>query len=129
MTNEEIEAAKSPKGGWSAKTLASWGVPWPPPKGWRKRLIAQSRPIEEAGMWITAEGRRIPIQNMTDPHLHAAIEKLSDWVEKSTTLGHEKREQLEARLECLKAESERRLEYDWGKHVSAELGCDEERKE
>lgn len=34
----EIEAAKSPAGGFSRATLAAWGVPWPPPKGWRKRL-------------------------------------------------------------------------------------------
>lgn len=39
LTAEEIEAARSPSGGWSAATLASWGVPWPPPKGWRQRLL------------------------------------------------------------------------------------------
>jgi len=37
-TVEEIEAAKTPKGGWTKKTLASWGVPWPPPKGWKNEL-------------------------------------------------------------------------------------------
>ncbi len=39
LTAEEIEAGRSPRGGWSAATLASWGVPWPPPKGWRQRLL------------------------------------------------------------------------------------------
>ena len=38
LTHEEIEAARSPKGGWTKKQLAEWGVPWPPPKGWRRRL-------------------------------------------------------------------------------------------
>ena len=38
VTKEEIEEAKSPKGGWTKKQLAKWGVPWPPPKGWRARL-------------------------------------------------------------------------------------------
>lgn len=38
LTNAEIEAAMTPKGGWTRETLAAWGVPWPPPKGWRKRL-------------------------------------------------------------------------------------------
>ena len=39
LTAEEIEAARSRRGGWTAATLAGWGVPWPPPKGWRERLI------------------------------------------------------------------------------------------
>lgn len=41
MTAEEIEAAMTPKGGWTRDTLAKWGVPWPPPKGWKLDLIAQ----------------------------------------------------------------------------------------
>lgn len=39
MTEEEIEAGKSPAGGFTKAQLAQWGVPWPPPKGWRKALI------------------------------------------------------------------------------------------
>jgi hypothetical protein len=39
VSNDEIEAAKTPKGGWKAATLAGWGVSWPPPTGWRKRLV------------------------------------------------------------------------------------------
>jgi hypothetical protein len=42
-TCEEIEAAKTPAGGWMRKQLAAWGVEWPPPKGWRKRLLAQGK--------------------------------------------------------------------------------------
>lgn len=38
---EEIEAARTPFGGWNREALAAWGVPWPPPKGWRHRLIAE----------------------------------------------------------------------------------------
>lgn len=40
MTREEIEAGRSEKGGWTKETLANWGVPWPPPKGWKDKLIA-----------------------------------------------------------------------------------------
>ena len=39
VTREEMEAARSPRGGWTAATLAKWGVPWPPPKGWRRALL------------------------------------------------------------------------------------------
>jgi ribonuclease HI len=41
-TPAEIEAAKSPAGGWTRKQLAGWGVPWPPPKGWRRALESKS---------------------------------------------------------------------------------------
>lgn len=42
LTAEIIDAAKSPNGGWSRETLALWGVPWPPPKGWKAALIAKT---------------------------------------------------------------------------------------
>lgn len=35
---EVIENARSVRGGWSLATLAAWGVPWPPPEGWRADL-------------------------------------------------------------------------------------------
>ncbi len=35
---KDVELAKTPKGGWTRDTLRDWGVPWPPPKGWRDRL-------------------------------------------------------------------------------------------
>jgi hypothetical protein len=40
VTKAEIERAKTPAGGWTREQLAAWGVPWPPPKGWRKCLEA-----------------------------------------------------------------------------------------
>lgn len=40
---EEIEAAKSPNGGWTRETLARWNVPWPPPKGWKEQIIGKVR--------------------------------------------------------------------------------------
>lgn len=39
-TKEEIEAARTPNGGWTKETLKSWGVSWPPKKGWREKLEA-----------------------------------------------------------------------------------------
>jgi hypothetical protein len=41
LTKADIEAGKSAKGGFTRAILAEWGVPWPPPKGWRKRLLQQ----------------------------------------------------------------------------------------
>lgn len=35
---DEVEKAKTQNGGWTKETLASWGIDWPPQKGWRKEL-------------------------------------------------------------------------------------------
>jgi hypothetical protein len=39
VTKEEIERQQTGNGGYSRATLAKWGVPWPPPKGWKRKLI------------------------------------------------------------------------------------------
>jgi hypothetical protein len=39
LTAADIERGKSPKGGWTRATLAAWGVSWPPPKGWKEKLL------------------------------------------------------------------------------------------
>lgn len=36
---ELITSLMTSKGGWKRDDLAKLGVPWPPPKGWRSRLI------------------------------------------------------------------------------------------
>ena len=40
VPREEIEACRTPAGGYSftRERLAAWGVPWPPPPGWRAAL-------------------------------------------------------------------------------------------
>ena len=40
ITSTQIQAGRSAKGGWSRSTLTSWGVPWPPPKGWQEMLLS-----------------------------------------------------------------------------------------
>jgi hypothetical protein len=40
-TERVILAAMTPDGGYTRATLAEWGVPWPPPKGWKRDLIAR----------------------------------------------------------------------------------------
>lgn len=40
-TKAEIEAGRSPAGGWTKAQLAEWGIPWPPPKGWKRKLAGQ----------------------------------------------------------------------------------------
>jgi hypothetical protein len=42
VTAAEIDAGMTKKGGWTYDQLREWGVPCPPPKGWRQRLIANA---------------------------------------------------------------------------------------
>jgi hypothetical protein len=43
-THEQIEAGQTQAGGWTKAKLAEWGVPWPPPRGWRKKLESKAMP-------------------------------------------------------------------------------------
>lgn len=53
ITLEQIEATKSKDGGYTKAGLATLGVPWPPPKGWKEALLA-GETMETAGMRSSA---------------------------------------------------------------------------
>ena len=38
--NEIVARMSTARGGWTRATLETWGVPWPPPQGWRARCEA-----------------------------------------------------------------------------------------
>lgn len=40
VSKSEVESEMTPNGGYTKEQLAKWGVPWPPPKGWKKTLTA-----------------------------------------------------------------------------------------
>jgi len=65
LTEEEIEAGRSPRGGWTRAQLAEWGVPWPPPKGWRRRLTGRGAsgraPARPAYVLVGKTGPENPI--------------------------------------------------------------------
>ena len=46
MTEDEIEAGLSEKGGFTRKTLEGWGVDWPPQRGWKKALLREQTEAE-----------------------------------------------------------------------------------
>jgi hypothetical protein len=66
---EEIRAGCSPRSlgsgrdAWTAVQLAAWGVPWPPPAGWKARLIERravldrKMDIDEREEWEKPQGR------------------------------------------------------------------------
>lgn len=39
LTDAILEELRSPQGGWKRAVLEPLGVPWPLPKGWRRRLL------------------------------------------------------------------------------------------
>lgn len=47
FTEEQIEAVRSPKGGFGREGLAKLGVPYPPPKLWKASLLA-GKPLSKA---------------------------------------------------------------------------------
>jgi 5-methylcytosine-specific restriction endonuclease McrA len=42
----EVHAAMTAKGGFSPSTFAQWGVPWPPPKGWKATILSYGIPYD-----------------------------------------------------------------------------------
>ena len=38
---EDIKRLRTGRGGWTRKQLAGLGVPWPPPKGWKNKLLGK----------------------------------------------------------------------------------------
>lgn len=56
VTLELLAAGASSKGGWSREQLHILGVPWPPPSGWKKRVIGQSIPPHEAEKFVALKG-------------------------------------------------------------------------
>lgn len=61
----EIEASKTPKGGWTKQQLAAWGVEWPPVKGWKRRLIQRWHEEQKQKHKQQAQEEKRERRNMT----------------------------------------------------------------
>lgn len=70
ITDNEIDSFKTTAGGWTRSTLAQWGVPWPPPKGWRKTILQTGIPYNHLSNQLYSDGSS---RNYT---FEANIEKL-----------------------------------------------------
>lgn len=58
LTKEQIEAGRSGRGGWTKRQLAQWGVPWPPPRGWRQALL-KGEPVPGVDEFGNFEGEAV----------------------------------------------------------------------
>lgn len=82
LTEKEIEAGKSPAGGFTKKQLAEWGVPWPPPAGWRQALVNGTRIPKHGEYNKFAKNERVikrygeDRRDYTNDELHDLIRKI-----------------------------------------------------
>lgn len=51
LSGDDLDKLRTPRGGYTRKTLEAIGIKWPPRKGWRKKLIGQE--IDDEA-WETA---------------------------------------------------------------------------
>lgn len=74
---EEIENNKSEKGGWTKQTLAQWGIPWPPPKGWKEALINGTfQPTSEADLRKMLRDLTMAVVQSGNGHLLADLPEI-----------------------------------------------------
>lgn len=52
LTNEHFNQIKTPAGGFRRRPLEILGVPWPPQRGWKAKLIGTE--IDES-VWLAAK--------------------------------------------------------------------------
>jgi hypothetical protein len=46
ITEKDIESKRTANGGFTKKQLAAWGVPWPPPRDWKKWILKYGIPYD-----------------------------------------------------------------------------------
>jgi hypothetical protein len=84
---EQVEAAMTARGGFSRQSLAKMGVPFPPPKGWRKAITERPVTCKEIVRRGRKWGATMPVYNSpydnpsqrTPEEWYALIPKLAHW--------------------------------------------------
>lgn len=59
ITEQMLKAGKTQAGGWSRAQLQLLGVPWPPPKGWKKAALGKEVPDETANQFTQLRGVKV----------------------------------------------------------------------
>ena len=57
LTDALISDVATDRGAWTREQLGILGVPWPPPQGWRKRLVAEKRILTDVEVEELREAR------------------------------------------------------------------------
>src|SRR3954454_9975275 len=93
LTRQELEAGKTPAGGYNRRQLALWGIPWPPPKGWQQQLLGdtEGRPQAEPGgrivMRARGESTCAGCQQVIVPGEWISLDSLGEWVHRTCLPG------------------------------------------
>jgi hypothetical protein len=79
---EQVEDARTAKGGFSQASMKKLGVPWPPPKGWRKAITLKPACTAAHSNFSrdTEPSKRLP------DDWYRLIPKLAHWAFKKTTV-------------------------------------------
>jgi len=66
---EAIDAARTTGGGFTRARLAEWGIPWPPPRGWKVRLEREARIAQAVASGMVpadkTSGATVPLERRT----------------------------------------------------------------
>ena len=57
LTDALISEVATARGGWTREQLGIMGISWPPPKGWRKQLVAEERTLTDDEVEEVREAR------------------------------------------------------------------------
>ncbi len=87
VTLEEINAARTPRGGWTRKQLEAWGLEWPVKSGWVRRLTGD-------------EDARVSMPGRTKQAIDLARKTRLQLEEENVKLAAENAK-LRATLECI----------------------------
>jgi len=87
VTLEEINAARTPRGGWTRKQLEAWGLEWPVKSGWVRRLTGD-------------EDARVDMPGRTKQAIDLARKTRLQLEEENVNLAAENAK-LRATLECI----------------------------
>jgi len=80
FTPEQVEDAMTSRGGFSRVSLSKLGVPWPPPKGWRKAITKKETVCDDAASEVLINDDP---SKRTPEEWYALIPKLSQWAFKT----------------------------------------------
>ena len=83
LTDTLISEVATERGAWTREQLGIMGVPWPPPQGWRKRLVAERRTLTDAEVEELREARMTVAERRSQTIANARLNAPCPWCAKT----------------------------------------------
>lgn len=84
-TRAEIESVRHTR-----SQLAAWGVPWPPPKGWKSRLLVEAGELKPRARDAIDDASLSPIERLNAERAKIGLlpvrETIDGWIEPASAL-------------------------------------------